>query len=142
MGQRPPAPGANQQERQDEKTDPELTLKRIECFHPGEPGKATTIFAGTNKPRRTCNAAVALTFLKLRGLLRVPDKLAILANMCGYHVRFNTIELEKTQDSLGACVIALSVINNDFSLLVPEFYRVPSNIPLGKTHSPCEELPC
>ncbi|KAJ4169822.1 hypothetical protein NW754_005969 [Fusarium falciforme] len=50
--------------------------------------------------------------------------------MCGYHVRFNTIELEKTQDSLGACVIALSVINNDFSLLVPEFYRVPSNIPL------------
>ncbi|KAI8677386.1 HET domain-containing protein [Fusarium sp. Ph1] len=103
----------------------------IECFHPGEPGKATILSAGTNKPRRTCNAAVALTFLKLRGLLRVPDKLAILANMCGYHVRFNTIELEKTQDSLSACVIALSVINNDFSLLVPEFYRVPSNMPLA-----------
>lgn len=105
MGKGPPA---SQQGRQDEKTDPELTLKRIECFHPGEPVKATTISAGTSKPRRTCNAAVALTFLKLHNLLRVPDKLAILANMCGYHVRFNTIELEKTQDSLSACVIALS----------------------------------
>ncbi|RMJ15404.1 hypothetical protein CDV36_004942 [Fusarium kuroshium] len=114
--------------RQEERTDPELTLKRMEAFHPEEPEKATTMFGGNNKPRRTCNAAVALTYLKLRGLLRVPDKLAILANMCDYHVRFNTIELEKTQNSLSACVLALSVINNDFSLLVPELYRAPSSM--------------
>ncbi|RSL64479.1 hypothetical protein CEP54_004704 [Fusarium duplospermum] len=127
---RGPADGTTQQGPQDEKTDLGLTLKRIECFHPEEPEKATTMFGGNNKPRRTCSAAVALTYLKLRGLLRVPDKLAILANMCDYHVRFNTIELEKTQDSLSACVLALSVINNDFSLLVPELYRAPSNMPL------------
>ncbi|KAK7423534.1 hypothetical protein QQX98_000992 [Neonectria punicea] len=61
----------------------------------------------------------------LRGLFRVADKLAIVANMCDYHIRLNTTELEKTQKSLATSILALAALNGDFSLLVPQMYKTP-----------------
>ncbi|KZL86141.1 hypothetical protein CI238_09115, partial [Colletotrichum incanum] len=108
-----------------ENADNKTTLSRILFFHPEEPEHSWTIHINNLKRRRTCNAAVALTYLKLRELLRAADKLAIVANMCGYHLRLDTYELEKTQESLAACILALSLANGDFSLLVPQMYRQP-----------------
>lgn len=102
--------------------DLQLTLKRIDFFHLHTQQAPWHFHANNNKPRRNCNAAVALTYLRLRGLQRVADKLAILANICDYHVRLDTTQIEKGQTSLATCVLALSLVNNDFSLLVPQMY--------------------
>jgi hypothetical protein len=81
--------------------------------------------------KRTCSAAVAVTYLRLRDLERVADKLAIVANLCDYHLRLNTTELEKTQPSLSVCILVLAVANGDFSLLIPQIYRLPQDKVLG-----------
>lgn len=103
--------------------DLQLTLKRLDFFHLNAQHEPWNFYAKNLKPRRNCNAAVALTYLRLRGLQRVADKLAILANICDYHVRLDTTEIEKSQTSLATCVLALSLVNNDFSLLVPQMYQ-------------------
>lgn len=112
------------------------TLERIVLFHPEEPRSASsmTVRINTSRTKRTCSAAVALTYLRLRDLQCVADKLAIVANMCGYSLRLNTEKLEETQESLGLCVIALSVANGDFSLLTPELFRLPPKRICGKQH--------
>ncbi|KAI1135020.1 heterokaryon incompatibility protein-domain-containing protein [Hypoxylon sp. FL0543] len=99
------------------------TIKRLLFFHPVEPEHPCKIIVNNVNPRRTCSAAVAVTYLHLRSLERAVDKLAIIANICGYGLRLNTIELEKTQSSLGACILTLSIANGDYSLLVPQIYR-------------------
>ncbi|KAI0837772.1 heterokaryon incompatibility protein-domain-containing protein [Hypoxylon sp. FL0890] len=104
------------------------TIKRLQLFHPIAPEHPCKIILGNLNPRRTCNAAVALTYLHLRGLERVVDKLAIIANICSYDRRLNTVELEKTQRSLGACILTLALANGDFSLLIPQIYRSPKTV--------------
>jgi hypothetical protein len=113
------------------------TLERIILFHPEEPQNAApmTITINTSRTKRTCNAAVALTYLRLRDLQCVADKLAIVANMCGYALRLDTEKLGETQESLALCMIALSLINGDFSLLTPELYRLPAGETWGKQHT-------
>ncbi|ETS81505.1 hypothetical protein PFICI_06507 [Pestalotiopsis fici W106-1] len=113
--------------------DIRMTLKRFRLFHPEEPKQTLAIWVNNGKPRRTCNAAMALTYLQLRDLMRVADKLAIVANICGYDFRLDTTELEKSQSSLAICVLALAIGNGDFSLLVPQVYREPETTCLGKT---------
>ena len=104
------------------------TLERIALFHPRQPrqAKSMNMRINTIREKRTCNAAVALTYLRLRDLYSISDKLAIVANMCGYALRLNTAKLGETQDSLGVCMIALSLCNGDFSLITPEVYRFPA----------------
>lgn len=73
-------------------------------------------------PRKTCNAAVALYFLRTRLNHRPADRLAILANLCDYEIRLNTTEIENRFTSLSVCLATLALINGDLSLLVPEVY--------------------
>jgi len=96
------------------------TMKRLQFFHPIGSQSPTGVFALNDKPRRTCNEAVAVTYLKLRQLVRVADKLAIVANLCGFDLRLNTIKVERLEDSLAACILVLAIVNGDLSLLVPE----------------------
>lgn len=106
--------------------DLKLATKRLQHFHPRHPEEGETLRVSNMKLRRTCNAATAVTYLKLRGLVRIADKIAITANLCGYVLRFNTIELEKSQQSLAGCIVALALANGDFSLITPQIYRQPS----------------
>lgn len=123
---RPAPPRRRRRGQEIKKLDPDearATLQRIQFFHTPEPNTGSYFFIlGSNK-RRTCSAAVAVTYLRLRDLDRVADKLAIVANLCDYHLRLNTTELEKTQPSLSVCVLVLAVANGDFSLLIPQIYR-------------------
>lgn len=87
-----------------------------------------SFWIGNDKPRRTCNASVALSFLKHRDNDGVADRRAILANLCGYSLRLNTVELERSQSRLSVCTFALNIANGDFSLLSPESYHIPRGI--------------
>jgi len=60
-----------------------------------------------------CIAAVALSYLRTRGNTHIPDRLAIIANLYNYDYRLNTIKLEKNHRYLGACMLALALINCD-----------------------------
>ncbi|GAP92134.1 putative heterokaryon incompatibility [Rosellinia necatrix] len=103
--------------------DTAMALERVLYFHPGNVEASASVWINNSKPRRTCSAATALTYLRLRDLGRVADKLAIVANLCDYHLRLNTTELEKTQQSLATCMLTLSLVNGDFTLLTPQLYR-------------------
>ena len=104
-------------------------VERLAWVHPEPSGwHMSRVWLHSSKPRYTCNAAVALSFLKYRDNDRVADRLAILANLCDYSLRLNTWELEESQSRLSVCVLALSIANGDFSLLPPESYRVPRGL--------------
>ena len=108
------------------------TLKRLDWFQPEPRGHHLfNFYIGGSKNRRTCNAAVAWSFLKYRENDRVADKLAILANLCDYSLRLNTVELEKSQNILSVCIFALAIANGDFSLLSPELYHTPHGLHFG-----------
>ena len=85
-----------------------------------------------SKPRQMCNAAVAVSFLKHRDNHRVADRLAIIANLCNYSIRLNTVNLERSQDRLSVCIFTLAIINGDFSLMAPEFYCIPRGLNIRK----------
>ncbi|KAI1427001.1 heterokaryon incompatibility protein-domain-containing protein [Xylaria sp. FL1777] len=108
-----------------QKEEIQATMRRLQFFHPRHLSHPWTFWVNNSKPRRTCNAATALSYLQTRDLLRVVDKTAIVANICGYDFRVNASKLEETQNSLATCIMALSIANGDFSLLVPQVYRVP-----------------
>ncbi|PVH81654.1 hypothetical protein DL98DRAFT_571010 [Cadophora sp. DSE1049] len=101
-------------------------LQQFKMLPPGDERSINikwTYRVGSARPRRSCNAAVALSYLRTRGNTHIPDRLAIMANLCNYDVRLNTIEIEKNHQHLGPCVFALALINGDFSLLYPEVYK-------------------
>jgi len=104
-------------------------LSLLQQFKMLPPGDERSIYikwtyrAGLARPRRSCNAAVALSYLRLRENTQVSDRLAIMANLCNYDVRFKTIEVEKNHQYLGPCIFALALLNEDFSLLYPEVYK-------------------
>lgn len=108
------------------------TLQKVQLFHPSRPKTGPTFWMNNSKQKRVCSAAAAITYLRLRDLERVADKLAIVANMCGYEYRLNTVELDKTQPSLALCTLVLALVNGDFSLLVPQVYQSPESKILGR----------
>ena len=75
-------------------------------------------------PRFRCNAAVALSLLRSRSNHRPGDRLAILANLCNYEVRLDTVAIESNFRSLAICLFGLAYMNGDLSLLVPEVYQI------------------
>ncbi len=78
---------------------------------------------GTNyRPRQTVDAAGALTLLRGRGCRDVQDRVAIVANMCNFEYRLDTSLLARRCKSLRLALVALAVLNGDYSLLVPEAY--------------------
>lgn len=100
-----------------------MTIKRVQLFHPPAPDHSRGLILNSTRPRRVCNAAVAMNYMQLRDLFRAADKLAIVANLCGYIVRLDTTELAKTQQSLACCILTLALANSDFSLLIPQIYH-------------------
>ncbi len=110
----------------------EELLESARYFYPRPMDSPGRVGVGSFGTRRRCDAATALSYLKRRHLLRVADRIAILANLCKYEHRFNTVELEKSQQSLSLCILALSITNGDFSLLAFEMYKTPQDHPIGQ----------
>ncbi len=105
------------------------TLERLSWFQPEPSGShIINIWIRGSKPRHTCNAAVAWSFLRHRDNDRVADRLAILANLCDFTLRLNTVALEKSQNCLSVCIFALAIANGDFPLLTPESYHIPRGL--------------
>lgn len=105
----------------------ERAMQRLE-YLVAEPAKKGThkIVVSPVRPLRTiCNAAVALSFLRDRENSVVADRLAIISNLCGYELRLNTAILGKSHRSLAVCVLALALMNGDFSLFAPQVYQAP-----------------
>lgn len=72
--------------------------------------------------RPTVDAAGAMTLLKTRGCYHNEDRVAIMANMCGYEHRLNPKVIAEDCHSIRVALLSLALMNNDFSLLVPEAY--------------------
>jgi len=70
--------------------------------------------------RQTCNAAQALTFLSRRQNSRIPDRLAIMGNLCDYRVRLDTTKVEALRYDFSICAFALAILNGDLSLSFPK----------------------
>ncbi|KAK7442644.1 hypothetical protein Landi51_09550 [Colletotrichum acutatum] len=77
--------------------------------------------------RQKVNAATALTLLKSRHCRDVQDQLAILANMCSYEIHLDPDRVAKDCDSLRLSILAITLLNGDTSLLVPEVYDFPGD---------------
>lgn len=73
-------------------------------------------------PKRSCNAAAALSFLRYRDNTVVPDRVSIFANLCDYDYRLDMAEVEKRPYPLSTSLVALSILNGDYSFLIPEVY--------------------
>jgi hypothetical protein len=72
--------------------------------------------------RYACNATQALRLLAHHGNSRIPDTLAILANLCNFPLRLNTVSLENSEltvleYSFSVCAYVLAIVNGDMSLL-------------------------
>lgn len=102
------------------------TVSAAENLHPIFQGPSSAVLAVTGAgifgPRPTVDAAGALTLLGTRECYRPEDRMAIMANMCGYEYRLNSRTVAEQCESLRVALLALSLINGDFSLLVPEVY--------------------
>jgi len=72
--------------------------------------------------RFACSAAEALYHLNFRVNSRPADRLAIIANLCQYHTRLNTTELNLKTTSFSVSLFTLSILNGDTSLLI-DFLR-------------------
>ena len=72
--------------------------------------------------RPICNIAEALQFLSTRQNSRVPDRLAILANLCDYRLRIDTTKVQHPRFSLSVAVLTMALLNGDLTILsgVPE----------------------
>ncbi|KAF3805198.1 hypothetical protein GCG54_00010475 [Colletotrichum gloeosporioides] len=106
-------------------------FERVRFFYPRAIDNDFRIGLGADFwDRKRCDAATALAFLNQRDLFRVADRVAILANLCGYEQRLDTVELEKGGYGLSHCLLALALLNGDLSLLVPEMYKTPEGYPL------------
>ncbi|KAM5359283.1 hypothetical protein ACJZ2D_014584 [Fusarium nematophilum] len=79
-------------------------------------------YVGGYGARNWVDAAGALALLKTRTCRDAWDLVAIVANMCGYEVRLDTRAASQHCLSLRVAVLALALLNGDFSLLVPEAY--------------------
>jgi hypothetical protein len=77
--------------------------------------------------RRRVDGAGALSLLNSRGCRDCQDRIAIMANMCGYEIRLDTEQLAQHCTSLRVGLLALALLNGDLSILVPEVYSFPEN---------------
>lgn len=68
--------------------------------------------------RQVCNAAEALYYLQYRHNSRIPDRLAILSNLCNYSSRIDTTLMEEHGYNFSTCAFILSILNGDMSLIL------------------------
>lgn len=71
---------------------------------------------GTFGGRTVCDAADALYYMNMRHNSVISDRLAILANMCGYTVKLDALALESQGFDFSICVAVLAALNGDFSI--------------------------
>lgn len=95
---------------------------------PKEPGEVIFMFGGSSYgPRPRLNAAGALTVFKTRKCSRVHDLMAIMANLCGYDIRLDTVAVRKHCRSIRAALLTQAILNGDMSLFIPELYTALSD---------------
>ena len=83
--------------------------------------------------RLACNAAAAVSYLNRRKNTIVADRIAIMANLCGYDIRLNPTELDRLGFNFSLCAFVLSIINGDMSML--QGYVHPMSNVSGKTEA-------
>jgi len=105
----------------DDPMDPERS--EIGFEHPDGLGNSKIGWSRLGAMKRSCNAAMALTYLRYRDNTVISDRLSIFANLCNYEYRLNTQAVEQTGYPLSSAIMALSLLNGDYSLLLPEVYR-------------------
>lgn len=111
-----------------------VILEKLQNFPPGDERSTKLKWSmpmGQSKPRRSCNAAVALSYLRSRDNTIISDRVAILANLCNYEIRLNIEEIEENHQYLGSCILTLALLNADFSILYPDVYDLPESIHQG-----------
>ena len=67
--------------------------------------------------RLACSAAAAVSYLKRRKNTVIADRIAIMANLCGYHKRLDSSKLDRLGFKFSLCAFVLSIMNGDMSLL-------------------------
>ncbi|KAK3943226.1 heterokaryon incompatibility protein-domain-containing protein [Diplogelasinospora grovesii] len=90
---------------------------------PSQAERAITSTYRLGYPKRSCNAAAALSFLRHRENSVISDRASIFANLCDYDYRLDMAEVCRRDYPLSACILALSILNGDYSLLIPEVYK-------------------
>jgi hypothetical protein len=63
------------------------------------------------------NALEACALLLDRSITHEPDRLAILANLCGFKIRLNTADFSRLGIGFSTSALTLALLNNDLSLL-------------------------
>jgi hypothetical protein len=64
-----------------------------------------------------CLAGEALWHMSVRDNSVVADRLAIIANLCGYETRLDTMKLDKFGYGFSICALVLAMLNGDTSIL-------------------------
>ncbi|PMD65190.1 uncharacterized protein K444DRAFT_216021, partial [Hyaloscypha bicolor E] len=90
---------------------------QLERTRKGSSSQETKALIRQNQSLRPiCNIAEALQFLGSRKNSRVPDRLAILANLCDYSLRIDTTKVQHPRFSLSVAVFTMALINGDLSI--------------------------
>lgn len=104
---------ADQADRRAETGDLALSAQANEVF---ERWRQTLIPDTGEVEWPICNAAEALFYMTPRFNTVVSDRLAILANLCAYDVRLDSVALDQCGYGFSVCAITLATLNGDFSL--------------------------
>lgn len=106
----------------------EMVVNTAKRLHP-EATEAKVFYdnvwiSGANSygPKMTVDAASAATLLSTRGCRDLQDRVTIVANMCDFDNRLNSFDLMTSCKSLRIALLALSIKNGDYTLLVPEAF--------------------
>jgi hypothetical protein len=85
-----------------------------------------------------CLASEALWHMSIRENSVVADRLAIIANLCGYETRLDTMKLDRLGYGFSICALVLAMLNGDTSILasVGSFYQGKR----GRLNSLCSDL--
>ncbi|KAI9696662.1 MAG: hypothetical protein M1820_008036 [Bogoriella megaspora] len=67
--------------------------------------------------RLACNGAAAISYLNRRQNTVIADRIAIMANLCNYHKRLDSVELDLLGYNFSLCAVVLSIMNGDISIL-------------------------
>ena len=71
-----------------------------------------------NPEEARLSAASACRALSDRYITKESDLVAILGNLCQYHIRFSSVELQKSGQKFPLCAFVLSLVNGDLSLFL------------------------
>ncbi|KAL8664897.1 MAG: hypothetical protein Q9168_007814, partial [Polycauliona sp. 1 TL-2023] len=63
------------------------------------------------------NAIEPIHYLEFYANSRVPDRLAIIGNLCDYSIRLDTRVVEPQRYKFSTCILAMALLNGDISLL-------------------------